>query len=193
MMNWLFDTSMGVPGWGGEWPPWLTVVFSLSNAISGGGLILIPFVVNASWRYRRDRIPAWEIQGLLAIFPVLGVSRMIRACYFWGPPYHLTTILDCSAAACSIYSLIRLPRLMNVVFKLPERGEIVRQNTTLSGVNVDLAAESEVLKDRNRELSRSIRDYEFEADGRRWSDDAIGSLDEIKGLIEPKPEEANGA
>ena len=124
IIGWLFDTSMGPPGPSGHWPLWLTVVFRGSNLASGLMLVSFPLLIIGVWRNRRGGVSSFKFWLVCSFLPVLGLSRLVRACDFWGPPYHLITLVE-MAVTCVIgvaFCVVR-PFSQKVLY-LPSRAEM---------------------------------------------------------------------
>lgn len=130
-LDWLLDTSMGVPGPDGHWPPWLTMAFHGSNLVIALTHLAIPAIVIHGWQFRRDGVSPWAFYGVIGFLVAMAMSRLGRVLEVNGPPYHLTAILDGVAAAASVYSTFALVPLVRTVLSLPSRNEIHALNGQL--------------------------------------------------------------
>jgi hypothetical protein len=182
-MQWLFDTTMGSPGLGGRWPAWLSILFHLSNAIMAISLIAIPMIVVGMWSYRRDGFQAVRIWRILAFLPALGLSKSLRVQEIWGPPYHLTAIVDCVCAVVTTYSVCHLPALFKHILLLPSRDQFRKMNEELRSILLEKEEEMPELTDRYRTLRSEVDHLQGQFEHITWTEAAIRSMTEIRTLL----------
>lgn len=122
--EWIWDTSMGPPGPNGHWPLWLSLTFHLANLSMGITYLMIPVLKYAYWPYRGKGIGATQYWKIMAYLPAMALSRIIRVGEVWGPPYHLTTLVDAIAAVIAAYSFFQLQSFFRHVISLPSVAEV---------------------------------------------------------------------
>lgn len=138
VFGWLFDTSMGPPGPHGHWPLWLTIMFRGANLVTGLMLASFPILIIGVWSRRRQGISPLKFWLMCSFLPVLGLSRLVRAFDFWGPPYHLIAIADlCAACAVAVWWLSFRPISKEILY-LPSRANIHDINNKLNNATLEL-------------------------------------------------------
>ena len=124
IIDWLLDTSMGAPGPHGQWPLWLSATFHIANLAIAACDFAIPLIIVRLWRYRREGVTARQLWAALGFLPAVGVTRLLRAAEVFGPPYHLTALIDAAAAILSVACALRVAPFVRHVLALPSRDEI---------------------------------------------------------------------
>jgi hypothetical protein len=127
---------MGPPGPDGHWPVWLTLLFHASNFLLFAIYLAIPAMKWYLWPYRGSGISNKQYWQIMAYMPMMALSRLARVLELWGPPYHLTTIVDVLATATACYSIYYLVHLIGHVMTLPSYEELSRLKELVEGLKM---------------------------------------------------------
>jgi hypothetical protein len=155
-LGWLLDTSMGPPGPRGHFSPSLTVAFHGSNALMSLAFLAVPLIVMRGYRHRREGISTGVLVAANVLAASMAASRFARVLEMYGPPYRLTTILDCVAAITSAYCVLKLYPVLSTILKLPSRHELHDKNDLLNAEIMKRTLREHELAEINRVLEAKI-------------------------------------
>lgn len=183
MFEWLFDRSMGLPGPGGRWPPWMTVLFHTSNFVTAMALMFIPLTIAGLMRRKRRGVRPGEWAILLSIFPALAMSRLMRFLEIYGPPYNLTTLTDTGSAIVSVWAVSKLPAVAEHIALLPSRNDIHDLREQLNGAIMERESDRMANRESIRQIRRRIDHIEIALDTETWADDVRRAIAEMRAIL----------
>jgi hypothetical protein len=183
LLHWLFDTSMGPPGPAGAWPAWLSVLFHGSNAIAGACMMIVPLMVMWHLPHRQGGVSARQLWMIMVLYLAFAGCRVARVLEIHGPPYHLTTIVDCAAAVICVYSVLYLPQLLRHIMELPSLEELNEVNNALSAGIVEAEAGKQEAKTSNLALVILLERAQGTLETLSWCDEKSRALDDIHAVL----------